>query len=106
MQDERAWDRTDGQLNDSGVCWHAHGCSHAMKTTKTSALHKPVNPNVAQRGVPGFHNKIELGDGVPLAAMELDADTAPERVNTETGDQPGNTHGSRFKTPSVPDEKE
>lgn len=77
-----------------------------MNNKKPDNKHMPVNPTVAQRGVPGFHNKIEPGDDVPLAAMELDVDTEPERVNTETGDQPGNAHGSRFRTPSTPDEKE
>ncbi|MEO8589136.1 MAG: hypothetical protein ABI432_07205 [Flavobacteriales bacterium] len=70
-----------------------------MKDKKTSPEHKPVNPTVASRGVPGFHNKIEPGDGKPLAGMELDADTDPDRVDTGTGDQPGNTNGSRFSTP-------
>ena len=61
------------------------------KKKKSSADHKPVNPTVASRGVPGFHHKIEPGDGKPLAGMELDADTDPARVDTGTGDQPGNT---------------
>jgi hypothetical protein len=36
--------------------------------------------------------------------MELDKD-AKDRAATGTGDQPGNTHGSRFATPSGEEEK-
>jgi hypothetical protein len=61
--------------------------------------HVPVNPDVAAEGVPGFHHTLQA-DGSTLAAMEPDADT-PGRVNTGTGDQPSNTGGDRFATPSV-----
>lgn len=56
--------------------------------------------NVARTGVPGFHHTTEPGDGRPLARMAKDTDD-PGRVNTGTGDQPGNTGGDRFATPNV-----
>jgi len=71
---------------------------------KPTPPRKPVNPDVAAHGVPGFHNKIEPGDEQPLAGMELDPDTHTERVDTGTGDQPGNSD-SRFATPTE-EEKE
>jgi hypothetical protein len=67
---------------------------------KPARTHAPVNPSVAPTGVPGFHHKTEEEDGRKLAGMELDTDTDPERVDTGTGDQPGNTHGSRFPVSS------
>lgn len=54
----------------------------------------PVNPTVASKGVPGFHHKIEEVDGRTLAGMELDENTDPARVDTGTGDQPGNVSRS------------
>ena len=78
-----------------------------LKTDKDTAkpvnVHEPVNPTVAPLGVPGFRHKRDGGDGPPLAGMELDTDAQDERAHTGTGDQPGNTEGSRFATPS--DEK-
>jgi hypothetical protein len=58
--------------------------------------HVPVNPTVAPAGVPGFHPRKEEGDDHPLASQELDADAVPGRVNTGTGDQPGNISRERF----------
>jgi len=77
--------------------WHAHGCTKAMKNK--TPQRKPVNPNVAAHGIPGFHNRTEPGDAKTLAGMELDADIDPARVDTGTGDQPGNSD-SRSSTPS------
>ncbi len=65
---------------------------------KPAPERKPVNPNVSSHGIPGFHNKTDV-DGTRLAGMELDADTDPARVDTGTGDQPGNSD-SRFGTAS------
>lgn len=76
-----------------------------MDDKKSTPDRKPVNPNVASQGVPGFHNKKEPGDGELLAGMELDADTSPARVDTGTGDQPANTD-SRFSTATEGEEKE
>lgn len=75
-----------------------------MNDKKHTPDRKPVNPNVAGHGIPGFHNKKEPGDGKPLAGMELDADTDPARVDTGTGDQPGNTD-SRFSTAKEGEDK-
>mgnify|MGYP001550954622 CR=1 FL=1 len=60
---------------------------------------KAANPTVPLHGVPGFHTTEEKEDHVRLAHLELDADEKG-RVNTGTGDQPSNTGGSRFATPS------
>lgn len=68
--------------------------------TDRAVVHPPVNPSVAPTGVPGFHHRTEEEDGRTLAGMELDKDTDPERVDTGTGDQPGNSHGSRFPVSS------
>jgi hypothetical protein len=73
------------------------------KNSVTKQHPEPVNPTVQAEGIPGFHHKREEEDGVPLAHMELDAD-AKGRVDTGTGDQPANTEGSRFATPSGPEE--
>ena len=67
---------------------------------KSTPVRVPVNPTVAAKGIPGFHHKVEV-DGSILAGMELDVNTDPARVDTGTGDQPGN--GARF--PTSPDEK-
>jgi hypothetical protein len=69
--------------------------------------HRPIkaaDPDVTLHGIPGFHHVEERGDQVRLAHMELDKD-AKDRAATGTGDQPGNTHGSRFATPSGEEEK-
>ena len=50
--------------------------------------HTPVNPTVAAEGVPGFHHG-KGPDGHTMAGMELDEDLNG-RVDTTTGDQPGN----------------
>jgi hypothetical protein len=60
-------------------------------------------PEVPLHGIPGFHNKVEEGDQVRLAAMELDADR-PAFAHTGTGEQPGNSGGSRFATHSGDEE--
>lgn len=65
-----------------------------------TVAHRPANPSVSPTGVPGFHHRTEEEDGRTLAGMELDADTDTARVDTGTGDQPGNTHGSRFPVSS------
>jgi len=63
--------------------------------------------SAARRGVPGFHHDAQTetrpeGSGMSTpASMELDSDNNG-RVNTGTGDQPGNTGGSRTGTPSSP----
>ena len=63
--------------------------------------------HAARRGVPGFHPDAQTetrpeGSGMSTpASLELDPDNN-ERVNTGTGDQPGNTGGSRTGTPSSP----
>ena len=72
-----------------GLCW--------TRGVEESG-HPFTDPSVSPTGIPGFHNKTEEEDGRTLAGMELDADTDPGRVDTGTGDQPGNTHGSRFPT--------
>lgn len=55
---------------------------------------------VSRRGVPGFHTTHEPGTGRAMARLEMDADEEDlGRVNTGTGDQPGNTGGDRFATP-------
>lgn len=71
---------------------------------------RPVDPYVAPEGVPGFH-RDEAEEDAPAsdatgastgaggsAGMHLDDDVRG-RVNTGTGDQPGNTGGSRTGTP-------
>lgn len=68
--------------------------------TDPAVVHPPANPSVSPTGVPGFHHKTEEEDGRKLAGMELDTDADPERVDTGTGDQPGNTHGLRFPVSS------
>jgi len=72
----------------------------------------PVNPTVPRQGVPGFHPKQENEQDPDLtgrtsgsggtASLELDPDSASTRVNTGTGDQPGNIGGSRTGTPPQP----
>ena len=64
--------------------------------------------DAASRGIAGFHpdpfaEELMEGSGGPTtpAAMRLDPDTEG-RVNTGTGDQPGNTGGSRTGTPNEP----
>ena len=71
---------------------------HPSPSKEQMPTHVPVNPTVAPEGVPGFHHTTQP-DGSTLAAMEPDADTSG-RVNTGTGDQPANTGGDRFATPS------
>ena len=57
---------------------------------------------------PGFHRttpeeqKRTEGGPVSPASLQLDEDH-PGRVNTRTGDQPGNTGGSRTGTPQPPE---
>jgi hypothetical protein len=68
------------------------------KQNAPAIVHVPANPTVAPTGVPGFHNRVEEEDGRTLASMELDPDTDPARVDTGTGDQPGNA--SRFPSSS------
>jgi hypothetical protein len=70
----------------------------------------PQNPSAVRRGSPGFHlpdeeEQLKRGDGVSPASLELDAGQG-RRVNTGTGDQPGNTGGSRTGTPSRWSEEE
>ena len=65
----------------------------------TSEPSNAANPDVPLHGIPGFHHTEEEGDHVRLAPMELDKDE-PDRVDTRRGDQPCNTGGSRFATPS------
>ena len=62
-----------------------------------------ANPDVPLHGIPGFHNKVEDGDHVHLAPMELDANR-PAFAHTGTGEQPGNSGGSRFATHSGDEE--
>lgn len=76
-----------------------------MNDKKPTPHRKPVNPDVAALGIPGFHNKKEPGGSKPLAGMELDADTDPARVDTGTGDQPANTD-SRFSTATEGEDRE
>jgi predicted ester cyclase len=57
------------------------------------------DPNVSRHGVPGFHHRKE--NGREMASMELDTTGEEGRVNTGTGDQPGNTHQDRFATPNA-----
>lgn len=60
---------------------------------------EPANPTVPLEGIPDFHVVEEVDDHVRMAPMKIDKDIKG-RVNTGTGDQPGNTGGSRFATPS------
>mgnify|MGYP001546574920 CR=1 FL=1 len=62
-----------------------------------------ADPAVSLHGIPGFHHKEEEGDHVHLANMALDKDEKG-RVDTGTGDQPSNSGGSRFATPSGAEE--
>lgn len=64
--------------------------------------------HAAKEGIAGFHpdpfaeEQMEGSDGPATpAGMRLDPDTTG-RVNTGTGDQPGNTGGSRTGTPPEP----
>lgn len=75
------------------------------KDATTDAQH---TGHAAQRGVAGFHHAPEEealpeGSGGPAtpAGMQLDAESWG-RANTGTGDQPGNTGGSRIGTPLEP----
>lgn len=63
-----------------------------------SATENAPGTNVARHGVPGFH-PTQDEEGRPLARQEPDADQGA-RADTGTGDQPGNTGGDRFATPS------
>ena len=65
-----------------------------------ASTEKPATPVVPLHGIPDFHVVEEVGDHVPMAHMEIDNDVRG-RVNTGTGDQPGNTEDSRFATPSA-----
>jgi len=64
--------------------------------------------HAARQGVAGFHHDPQAealpegnhGAATP-ASLQLDADSKG-RVNTGTGDQPGNSGGSRTGTPSTP----
>jgi len=71
----------------------------ATSRSETDRSITAANPTVPLHGIPGFHHTEEEGDHVPLAHMELDKDEK-KRADTGTGDQPGNTGGSRFATPS------
>ena len=76
--------------------------SSGTPVNKPDPIH-PANPTVPLHGIPGFHNTEEEEDHVRLAHLKLDADEKG-RVNTGTGDQPSNTGGSRFATPSGEEE--
>ena len=61
---------------------------------------EPATPSVPLEGIPDFHVVEEEGDHVRMAPMKIDKDVKG-RVNTGTGEQPGNSDGSRFATPSA-----
>lgn len=73
---------------------------------------RPVVPEVSSEGIPGFHSPSSQ-EGTPDATGEtsgaggdagqlLDPDVEG-RVDTGTGDQPGNTRGARTGTPPPED---
>lgn len=72
---------------------------------KSDSAIRAANPTVQLHGIPGFHATEEPEDHVPLARMEQDRHEKG-RVNTGTGDQPGNSGSSRFATPDVPEDAE
>lgn len=63
---------------------------------------RPACPHVPLHGIPGFHTVNEQGDHAEMASQVMDRDVKG-RVNTGTGDQPANTHGSRFGTDCTSD---
>ncbi|MBS1583456.1 MAG: hypothetical protein JST66_14745 [Bacteroidetes bacterium] len=75
---------------------------------------RPVDPYVAAEGIPGFHPHPSTAEAPAAdatgassgaggdAAYELDPDVKG-RVDTGTGDQPGNTRGARTGTPPPDD---
>ncbi len=78
----------------------------ANTTTPSTEGHRPIkaaDPDVPLHGIPGFHHVEEAGDHARLAHMNIDKDEK-NRVNTGTGEQPSNSHGSRFATPSGEEE--
>ena len=61
---------------------------------------KAADPDVPLQGIPDFHVVEEEGDHVRMASMEMDKNVKG-RVNTGTGEQPSNSRGPRFATPST-----
>lgn len=72
---------------------------------QASSEERPTHTHALRKGAAGFHGpepdeQAARGDGIAPASLVSDRD--PDRADTGTGDQPGNTGGSRTGTPPEP----